>query len=65
MGLVASETKEFYQGLWFSFVTGSQDFSAYLPIEKATQMTFDEFNQVFLESNDPCFETPLSIWPKH
>jgi hypothetical protein len=65
MGLVASEASDFYQGLWFSSVTGSQDFSAYMSIEKATQMTFGEFNRAFMESNEPCFETPLSIWSKH
>ena len=65
MGLVSPENSQFYQGMWFSSVTGSQDFSSYMPIERATQMTFDEFNQVFKESNSPCFEIPLTIWPKH
>lgn len=65
MMLVPSGTSRFYQGMLFSSITGSQDSSPYMPIEKSTQMTFDEFNQAFMESNSPCFETPLSIWPKH
>lgn len=65
MMLVPSGTSQFYQGMMFSSITDSPDPSPYAPLEIATQMTFDEFNQVFMESNSPCFETSLSIWPKH
>lgn len=64
LGLVAQDTSQFYQMMWFAFATGSQDFTYYMPVEKATQMTFDEFYQSFKESNTPCFEIPLTIWPK-
>jgi hypothetical protein len=64
LGLVAPETADFYQEMWFSVVTGSQDFTNYKLIESSTQMTFDEFYQVFTESNNTCFEIPLTIWPK-
>lgn len=65
MSLVPSGTIQFYQGMWFSSITGSQDSSPYMLIEESTQMTFDEFYQSFKKSNNPCFETSLTIWPKH
>lgn len=65
MGVVASEASQFYQEMWLSYTTGSRDFSYYLPIEKSTQMTLDEFYRVFEVSNNPCFEIPLTIWPNH
>lgn len=63
--LVPRSTSEFYQEMWSSSTTGSSDFSYRLPIERSTQMTFDEFYQIFRQSNNPCIETPLDIWPEH
>jgi hypothetical protein len=65
MILVPSGMGQFYRGMLFSTITDSQDSSPYLPIDESTQMTLDEFNQAFKESNTACFETPLSIWPPH
>jgi hypothetical protein len=65
MILVPSGMGQFYRGMLFISVTDSQDSSPYKPIDESTQMTLDEFNQAFKESNTACFETPLSIWPPH
>jgi len=65
LGLVAPGSSTFYQGLWFSGTTGSNDFSYYKPIEQATQMTLDEFYKAFKEPNNPCFDVPLDIWSEH
>lgn len=63
--LTPKSTSRFYQEMWSSSTTGSSDFSYRLPIERSTQMTFDEFYQIFRKSNNPCLETPLDIWPEH
>ena len=65
MMLVPPGTSQFYQGMMFSSITDSPSSSPYMPIEKSTQMTFDEFYQSFKNSNSPCFEIPLTIWPQH
>jgi hypothetical protein len=35
------------------------------PIQGGTQMTLDEFYEVFKEPTDQCVETPINIWPSH
>ena len=65
MWLVSSENFEFFQEMWSSSTTGSTNFEFRKPVEESTQMTFNEFFEVFKESNTQCFETPLYIWPEH
>lgn len=65
MMLVPPGTSRFYQGMMFPSDANLQDSSPYKLIEESTQMTFDEFYESFKESNSPCFEIPLTIWPKH
>jgi hypothetical protein len=63
--LVPAEASKFYEEMWSAFTTGTPDFSYRMPVEKSTQMTFDQFYQAFSKSNDPCFEVRLDIWPQH
>ena len=61
------DSRVFSDGLnstsWAGYWPGPVDTLYWKPIEKATNMSLEEFYKSFREPSDKCIETPINLWP--